>query len=159
MRDSNPRTREGQRFSRPPHSTTLPTLQYVSLKRDCKGTNKFETCKLFFTFLKNHLGNRHINPKAQQNHIEKSDDNIMCLGVHCASCYLIWAFQKSDEHLNLPCKAHNADYDAQPLNCSMGVSILMFLSVHIITNSMLIDFMFYTYNVSVSTSSTYNHNL
>ena len=26
-RDSNPRTREGQRFSRPPRSTTLPTLR------------------------------------------------------------------------------------------------------------------------------------
>ena len=26
-RDSNPRTREDQRFSRPPHSTTLPSLQ------------------------------------------------------------------------------------------------------------------------------------
>jgi hypothetical protein len=25
-RDSNPRTREGQRFSRPPHSTTLPSF-------------------------------------------------------------------------------------------------------------------------------------
>ena len=30
-RDSNPRTREDQQFSRPPHSTTLPTLQYCSL--------------------------------------------------------------------------------------------------------------------------------
>ncbi len=27
VRDSNPRTREGQRFSRPPRSTTLPTLR------------------------------------------------------------------------------------------------------------------------------------
>ena len=26
-RDSNPRTREGQRFSRPPHSTTLPSFR------------------------------------------------------------------------------------------------------------------------------------
>ena len=26
-RDSNPRTREDQRFSRPPHSTTLPSFQ------------------------------------------------------------------------------------------------------------------------------------
>ena len=33
MRDSNPRTREGQRFSRPPQSTTLPTLR-------CKDTKK-----------------------------------------------------------------------------------------------------------------------
>ena len=27
-RDSNPRTLSGQRFSRPPHSTTLPSLQF-----------------------------------------------------------------------------------------------------------------------------------
>ncbi len=32
-RDSNPRTREGQRFSRPPHSTALPSLQI-----GCKNT-------------------------------------------------------------------------------------------------------------------------
>ena len=48
-RDSNPRTREDQQFSRLPHSTTLPSLQYVPrLNWDCKGTNKIETCKLFF---------------------------------------------------------------------------------------------------------------
>lgn len=29
-RDSNPRTCYSQRFSRPPHSTALPFLQYVS---------------------------------------------------------------------------------------------------------------------------------
>jgi hypothetical protein len=28
-RDSNPRSREGQRFSRPPHSTTLPSLLMI----------------------------------------------------------------------------------------------------------------------------------
>ena len=65
---------------------------------------------------------------------------------------MIWAFQKSDEHLNMPCKAHNADCDAQPLDGSMGVSILKFLSVHIITNSMLIDFMFYGSNAAVTIS-------
>ena len=52
----------------------------------------------------------------------------------------------------MPYKAHNADSDAQPLDCFMGVSILKFLSVHIITNSMLIDFMFYKYNAAVTTS-------
>ena len=33
------------------HSANSP--KYVSLKRDCKGTNKFETCKLFYSFEKN----------------------------------------------------------------------------------------------------------
>ena len=69
---------------------------------------------------------------------------------------LTGAFQKSDEHLDMPYKASNADCDAQPLDCFMGVSILKYLSVHIITNSMLIDFMFYTYNAAVTTSDIYD---
>ena len=69
---------------------------------------------------------------------------------------MIWAFQKSDEHLDMPCKVYNTDCDAQPLDCFMGVSILKCLSVHIITNSMLIDFMFYTYNAAVTTSDIYD---
>ncbi len=32
-RDSNPRTREDQRFSRPPHSTTLPSLRRENTKK------------------------------------------------------------------------------------------------------------------------------
>ena len=38
-RDSNPRTREDQQFSRLPHSTTLPSLQYVPF---CKGMQRYE---------------------------------------------------------------------------------------------------------------------
>ncbi len=34
-RDSNPRTREGQRFSRPPQSTTLPSLRRQKYKNFC----------------------------------------------------------------------------------------------------------------------------
>ena len=33
------------------HSANSP--KYVSLKRECKGTNKIETCKLFYSFEKN----------------------------------------------------------------------------------------------------------
>ena len=40
-RDSNPRTREGQRFSRPPQSTTLPSL------RVHKNTTLFLFCQIF----------------------------------------------------------------------------------------------------------------
>ena len=76
-----------------------------------------------------------------------------------ALCYMILGFQKNDAHLNMPCKAHNADCDAQPLDCFMGVSILKCLSVHIITNSMLIDFMFYTYNAAVTTSDIYDRRM
>src|SRR5690606_31265430 len=42
--DSNPRTCDSQRFSRPPHSTTLPTL------RD-KSTNFLFHAKVYFRFL------------------------------------------------------------------------------------------------------------
>ena len=41
-RDSNPRTLAGQRFSRPPHSTALP-----SFHSKCKITNISETDKIF----------------------------------------------------------------------------------------------------------------
>ncbi len=42
-RDSNPRYLSVQRFSRPPQSTTLPSLQ-----ARCKNIRFFQTSKLFF---------------------------------------------------------------------------------------------------------------
>ena len=41
-RDSNPRTRKGQRFSRPPHSTALPSLQI-----GCKSNTFFGYDQIF----------------------------------------------------------------------------------------------------------------
>ena len=46
VRDSNPRTFNSQRFSRPPQSTTLPTLRR-------KSTNSDSFSKFIFTFFQN----------------------------------------------------------------------------------------------------------
>src|SRR5699024_8279777 len=48
-RDSNPRNLSVQRFSRPPQSTTLPSL--LVSKTGAKVDGLFELCKFFISFL------------------------------------------------------------------------------------------------------------
>ena len=49
-RDSNPRTREDQQFSRLPHSTTLPSLQYVFPNGNAKVLINFNPANFYWTF-------------------------------------------------------------------------------------------------------------
>ena len=64
-RDSNPRRFHPQRFSRPPHSTALPSLQ-IELRSGCVWECKsnlffgFSKSLLNFHFLTHHLPNHHL---------------------------------------------------------------------------------------------------
>ena len=87
VRDSNPRGCYTQRFSRPPQSTTLPTLR-------CKSTNKFNSQNFFWSKI----------PKKYSNHcfsvfkIWKLFFKVYSLPIftifRCTFLSLFWIFKK-----------------------------------------------------------------
>src|SRR5690606_31830205 len=71
VRDSNPRSCYRQRFSRPPHSTTLPTLRR-------KSTNSAIYCKFNYTFFSS---SNHKNRQLHEAHDNKMMAEIKNLPI------------------------------------------------------------------------------